>query len=114
MDLADVSVRMLAAGFLTFIARGAGWTQPTAGPPPAVGIVEAIRRWHARRKLNRDFYGADALRHVSAPARAREGTTGPGANHMTRVSRTAGIIRANCSGFRRMPTLPFPATVVRT
>ena len=55
MDLADVSVRMLAAGFLTFIARGSGWTQPTAGPPPAVGIVEAIRRRHARRKLNRDF-----------------------------------------------------------
>lgn len=44
MDLADVSVRMLAAGFLTFIAGGTGWTQPAAGPPPAVGIVEAIRR----------------------------------------------------------------------
>ena len=44
MDLADVSVRMLAAGFLTFIAGGTGWSQPAAGPPPAVGIVEAIRR----------------------------------------------------------------------
>jgi len=44
MDLADISVRMLAAGFLTFIAGGTGWTQPAAGPPPAVGIVEAIRR----------------------------------------------------------------------
>ena len=44
MDLADVSVRMLAAGFLTFIAGGTGWTQPAAGPPPAVGIVEATRR----------------------------------------------------------------------
>ena len=59
------------------------------------------------------FYGADTLRHVSTPARAREGTTGPGANHVTRVSRTARILRACCSGFRRMPTLPFPATVVR-
>lgn len=44
MDLANVSVRMLAAGFLTFIAGGTGCTQPAAGPPPAVGIVEAIRR----------------------------------------------------------------------
>lgn len=44
MNLADVSIRMLAAGFLTFIAGGVGWTQPAAGPPPAVGMVEAIKR----------------------------------------------------------------------
>jgi membrane fusion protein (multidrug efflux system) len=44
MDLADVSVRMLAAGFLTLTAGGTAWAQPAPGGPPAVGIVEAIRR----------------------------------------------------------------------
>ena len=50
-----------------------------------------VRR-HDRRELDRHFPDPDALCHVPAPARAREGTTGPGANHMTRVSRTAGIL----------------------
>ncbi|QPF93011.1 efflux RND transporter periplasmic adaptor subunit [Bradyrhizobium commune] len=44
MDLADVSVRMLAASLLTFVIGGTAWTQPAPGAPPAVGIVEAIRR----------------------------------------------------------------------
>lgn len=44
MNLADVSIRILAASVLTLIAGGAGWTQPASGAPPAVGIVEAIRR----------------------------------------------------------------------
>ncbi|MEH2487469.1 multidrug efflux pump subunit AcrA (membrane-fusion protein) [Bradyrhizobium sp. AZCC 2230] len=35
---------MLAASVLTLIAVGTGWTQPAAGGPPAVGIVEAIKR----------------------------------------------------------------------
>ena len=41
----DVSVRMLAAGFLTFIAGGTGLDTASRRPSaPAVGIVEAIRR----------------------------------------------------------------------
>jgi membrane fusion protein, multidrug efflux system len=44
MDLAEISVRMLAASFLTFIAGGMALAQPASSAPPAVGIVEAIKR----------------------------------------------------------------------
>lgn len=44
MDLAELSVRMLAAGFVTLTAGGTAWAQPAPAGPPAVGIVEAIRR----------------------------------------------------------------------
>jgi len=44
MDLAEVSVTVLAAGFLTFAAGGAAWPQAPPGAPPAVGVVDAIRR----------------------------------------------------------------------
>jgi hypothetical protein len=42
MDLAEVSVTVLAAGFLTFAAGGAAWPQAPPGAPPAVGVVDAI------------------------------------------------------------------------
>ncbi|KRQ95985.1 efflux RND transporter periplasmic adaptor subunit [Bradyrhizobium valentinum] len=44
MDLADVSIRLLAAGLLTIIAGGTARAQPVAAGPPAVGVVEAARR----------------------------------------------------------------------
>lgn len=44
MDLAELSVRMLAASFVTLTAGGTAWAQPAPAGPPAVGIVEAIRR----------------------------------------------------------------------
>jgi membrane fusion protein (multidrug efflux system) len=44
MDLAGVSIRLLAASFLTILAGGAARAQPVPAAPPAVGIVEAIRR----------------------------------------------------------------------
>ena len=44
MNLANLSIGMLAASFLTFIAGGTGSTQPASGGPPTVGIVEAVRR----------------------------------------------------------------------
>src|SRR5438105_6576872 len=44
MYLAEVSARLLAAGLVTIAAGGAAWTQPAAPGPPAVGVVEAIRR----------------------------------------------------------------------
>jgi membrane fusion protein (multidrug efflux system) len=43
MNLAEFSIRMVTASVLTLIAGGTSWTQPAAGPP-AVGIVEAIKR----------------------------------------------------------------------
>jgi membrane fusion protein (multidrug efflux system) len=44
MDLAGVSIRLLAASLLTIVAGGVAWTQPAPAGPPAVGIVEATRR----------------------------------------------------------------------
>ncbi len=44
MNLAGVSIRLLAATFLTIIAGGLARTQPAAPGPPAVGVVEATRR----------------------------------------------------------------------
>jgi membrane fusion protein, multidrug efflux system len=44
MYLAEVSIKLLAAGLVTAAAGGAAWTQPAAPGPPAVGVVEAIRR----------------------------------------------------------------------
>ena len=44
MDLAGVSIRLLAASLLTIIAGGVAWTQPAPAGPPAVGVVEATRR----------------------------------------------------------------------
>ncbi|UPJ50902.1 efflux RND transporter periplasmic adaptor subunit [Bradyrhizobium sp. 200] len=44
MDLADVSIRLLAASLLTIITGGVARTQPAPAGPPTVGIVEATRR----------------------------------------------------------------------
>ena len=44
MYLAEVSIKLLAAGLVTIAAGEAAWTQPAAPGPPAVGVVEAIRR----------------------------------------------------------------------
>jgi membrane fusion protein, multidrug efflux system len=44
MYLAEVSIRLLAASLVAIFAVGAAWTQPGPGGPPAVGVVEAIRR----------------------------------------------------------------------
>jgi membrane fusion protein (multidrug efflux system) len=44
MYLAEVSIRLLAASLVAIFAAGAAWTQPAPGGPPAVGVVEAIRR----------------------------------------------------------------------
>jgi len=44
MYLAEVSIRLLAASLVAIFAAGAAWTQPGPGGPPAVGVVEAIRR----------------------------------------------------------------------
>ncbi|MBR1132088.1 efflux RND transporter periplasmic adaptor subunit [Bradyrhizobium iriomotense] len=43
MNLADVPIRLLAAGLMTVLTGGAARTQPAA-PAPSVGIVEATRR----------------------------------------------------------------------
>ncbi|MGY8630909.1 efflux RND transporter periplasmic adaptor subunit [Bradyrhizobium sp. 14AA] len=43
MKLADIPIRLLAAGLMTVLTDGAARTQP-ANPAPAVGIVEATRR----------------------------------------------------------------------
>jgi membrane fusion protein (multidrug efflux system) len=44
MNLAKISIGMLAASVLTLVASGTSWTQPAPVGPPAVGIVEAIKR----------------------------------------------------------------------
>ncbi|MEH2481831.1 membrane fusion protein (multidrug efflux system) [Nitrobacteraceae bacterium AZCC 2146] len=44
MDLADVSIRLLAASLFAIIAGGAAQAQPVTAGPPAVGVVEAARR----------------------------------------------------------------------
>jgi membrane fusion protein (multidrug efflux system) len=44
MYLAEVSIRLLAASLVAIFAAGAARTQPSPGGPPAVGVVEAIRR----------------------------------------------------------------------
>lgn len=44
MNLAGVSIRLLAATLLTIIAGGLARPQPAAPGPPAVGVVEATRR----------------------------------------------------------------------
>ncbi|MET4801335.1 efflux RND transporter periplasmic adaptor subunit [Bradyrhizobium sp. LB11.1] len=44
MNLAKISIGMLAASVLTLIAGGTGWTQAAPVGPPAVGVVEAIKR----------------------------------------------------------------------
>jgi membrane fusion protein (multidrug efflux system) len=44
MDLAGVSIRLLAASLIAIVATEAAWTQPGPGGPPAVGVVEATRR----------------------------------------------------------------------
>lgn len=44
MNLAGVSIRLLAATLLTIIAGGLARTEPAAPGPPAVGFVEATRR----------------------------------------------------------------------
>jgi membrane fusion protein, multidrug efflux system len=44
MYLARASIRLLLAGLVTTGAGGAALSQPAPGGPPAVGIVEAIRR----------------------------------------------------------------------
>jgi membrane fusion protein (multidrug efflux system) len=44
MDLAGIVVRLLATTLLTITTGAAGRTQPDPSGPPAVGVVEAIRR----------------------------------------------------------------------
>lgn len=44
MYLARASIRLLLAGLVATGAAGAALSQPASGEPPAVGIVEAIRR----------------------------------------------------------------------
>jgi membrane fusion protein, multidrug efflux system len=44
MYLAGVSIRLLLAGLLATGAGGAALAQPAPGGPPAVGVVEAIKR----------------------------------------------------------------------
>lgn len=44
MNLAGISIRLLAATLLTIFAGGVARTQPGPAGPPAVGIVEATRR----------------------------------------------------------------------
>jgi hypothetical protein len=44
MNLAGVSIRLLAASLLTITAGGAARTQSNPAWPPAVGVVEATRR----------------------------------------------------------------------
>lgn len=67
MDLAELSVRMLAAGFVTLTAGGTAWAQPAPAGPPAVGIVEAIRRPITE---TREFLGRiEAINRVNVLAR---------------------------------------------
>src|SRR6266403_1504634 len=44
MHLANVPIGLLVAGTIALGATAASWAQPAAGGPPAVGIVEAIKR----------------------------------------------------------------------
>lgn len=44
MNLAGISIRLLAATLLTIIGSGAARTQSNPSGPPAVGVVEATRR----------------------------------------------------------------------
>lgn len=44
MDLAGIVIRLLATTLLTITTGAAGRTQPAPSGPPAVGVVEAIRR----------------------------------------------------------------------
>lgn len=44
MDLAGIVIRLLATTLLTITTGPAGRTQPAPSGPPAVGVVEAIRR----------------------------------------------------------------------
>src|SRR6202049_3656538 len=44
MHLARVPIGLLVAGAITLGAAAASWAQPAASGPPAVGVVEAIKR----------------------------------------------------------------------
>src|SRR5712672_3743007 len=44
MHLARVPIGLLVAGAVALGATGTSWAQPAASGPPAVGIVEAIKR----------------------------------------------------------------------
>src|ERR1700680_4088157 len=44
MHLARVPIGLLVSGATTLGAAAASWAQPAASGPPAVGIVEAIKR----------------------------------------------------------------------
>src|SRR5712672_4328247 len=44
MHLARVPVGLLVAGAVALGATGTSWAQPAASGPPAVGIVEAVKR----------------------------------------------------------------------
>ncbi|TFV70467.1 efflux RND transporter periplasmic adaptor subunit [Bradyrhizobium frederickii] len=67
MNLAGVSMRLLAAILLTIIASGWARTQPAGPGPPAVGVVEATRRPITERS---EFLGRiEAINRVNVVAR---------------------------------------------
>lgn len=67
MNLAGVSIRLLAATLLTIIAGGTARTQPAAAGAPAVGVVEATRRPITETS---EFLGRiEAINRVSVVAR---------------------------------------------
>jgi membrane fusion protein (multidrug efflux system) len=83
MDFADVSIRLLAAGFVTMIAGGAAWTKPAPGGPRAVGVAKATRQpitetgeFHGRiEAINRGFVtvvleGVQPVRVLAIPGAA--------------------------------------------
>lgn len=67
MDLAGIVIRLLATTLLTITTGAAGRTQPAPSGPPAVGVVEAIRRPITETS---EFLGRiDAINRVNVVAR---------------------------------------------
>jgi membrane fusion protein (multidrug efflux system) len=67
MDLAGIVIRLLTTTLLTITTGAAGRTQPAPGGPPAVGVVEAIRRPITETS---EFLGRiDAINRVNVVAR---------------------------------------------
>lgn len=90
MELAELSVRMLATGFVTLTAGGTAWAQPAPAGPPAVGIVEAIRRPITETRADRGDQSRQRLgsRHRIS-GRASVSLKAPSskkATHFTRLS----------------------------
>ena len=67
MDLPGIVIRLLATTLLTITTGAAGRTQPAPSGPPAVGVVEAIRRPITETS---EFLGRiDAINRVNVVAR---------------------------------------------